>query len=161
MSLTINWNYGYEARLFRKKNMQKFPGRKRTTIVTTINRDVQRAKIKYPSFKVIPLISPVSLQNLYTKAKNRTLWRNTMKPVAPPGIFIGGQKCWGLGLCPRKFFFDHALYFDEYIKPNAQIATLKTACFSHFYNRKRWNVDCGALNSNPVIKRPHRKELSH
>ncbi len=66
---------------FEKRTCKKFPGRKRTTIITTINRDIQRAKNKYPSFKVIPLISLVSLQNIYTKAKNRTLWRSIVKQV--------------------------------------------------------------------------------
>ena len=58
---------------FEKRSSKKCPGRKRTTIVTTIKRDIQRAKNKYPSFKVIPLISPVSLKNLYTKAKNEDI----------------------------------------------------------------------------------------
>ena len=72
----------------KKKNMQKVPGRKRTTIITTINRDTQRAKNKYTSCKVIPLISLVSLQDLYTKAKNRTLWRSIVKQGVdhPPKI---------------------------------------------------------------------------
>ena len=66
---------------FEKRTRKKFLGRKWTTIVTTMNRDIQRATAKYPSFKVIPLISLVSLQNLYIKAKNRTLWRSIVKPV--------------------------------------------------------------------------------
>ena len=65
---------------FEKRTCKKIPGRKRTTIVTTLNRDIQRARIRYlSSFKVIPLISPISLQNLYKKAKNRTLWRSIVK----------------------------------------------------------------------------------
>ena len=36
---------------------------------------------------------------------------NGERTVAPPGNFIGGKKCWGLGRSPRKFFFDHALCF--------------------------------------------------
>ena len=48
-------------------------------------------------------------------------WRKTIESenykylggntVAPPGIFIGGKRCWGLGRSPRKFLFGHALYF--------------------------------------------------
>ena len=39
-----------------------------------------------------------------------------LRAVAPPGIFIGGgggggQNMLGSGAEPRKFFFDHALYF--------------------------------------------------
>ena len=66
---------------FEERSNRKFPGRKRTTIVTTLNKDIQLAKSKHSSFPVTPLISQVSLQNLHTKAKNRKLWSNIVKQV--------------------------------------------------------------------------------
>ena len=45
----------------------KCPGRRCTTIVTTIKRDIQRVKNKYPSFKVIPLISPASVFKTFSR----------------------------------------------------------------------------------------------
>ena len=58
---------------FEKRTTEKFKGGKRTKIIT-INNDIKRKKEKYPSFQVTPLLSQVSLQNIYTKAKNRKLW---------------------------------------------------------------------------------------
>ena len=66
---------------FEKRSNKKFPGRKRTTIVTTLNKDIKTAKAKIPSFPVIPLISEVSLQNLRTKAANRKLWTKIVKQI--------------------------------------------------------------------------------
>ena len=66
---------------FEERSNRKFPGRKRTTIVTTLNKDIQLAKSKHSSFPVTPLISQVSLQNLHTKAKNRKPWSNIVKQV--------------------------------------------------------------------------------
>ena len=66
---------------FKERSNRKFPGRKRTTIVPTLNKDIQLAKSKHSSFPVTPLISQVSLQNLHTKAKNRKLWSNIVKQV--------------------------------------------------------------------------------
>ena len=66
---------------FEYRSAKKFLGRKRTTIITTLNKDIKRTKQKFPSFPVVPLISQVSLQNTYTKAKNRKLWLKIVKQV--------------------------------------------------------------------------------
>ena len=66
---------------FGKRTNRKFPGRKRTTIVTTINRDIKRTKQKHHTFLITPLISEVSLQNIHTKAKNRKLWAKIVQQV--------------------------------------------------------------------------------
>ena len=66
---------------FEKRSNKKFLGRKRTTIVTTLNKDIKKTKARNPSFSVIPLTSEVSLQNLSTKARNRKLWANIVRQV--------------------------------------------------------------------------------
>ena len=63
-----------------RKAMQ-YLGRKRATIVTTINKDIKQANEKYTNFPVKLLISQVSLQNIKTKAKNRKLWTEIVKNV--------------------------------------------------------------------------------
>ena len=64
-----------------RSHFKKFRGRKRTTIVTTINKDIKQAKEKYTNFPVTSLISQVSLQNIGTKAKNRNLWKEIVNKV--------------------------------------------------------------------------------
>ena len=66
---------------FEVRTNKKYRGRRRTTIVTTINRDIKRTREKYTKFPVTPLISHVSLQNIHTKAKNRTLWSKIVDQV--------------------------------------------------------------------------------
>ena len=66
---------------FEDRSTPKFAGRKRMTIVKTLNEDISLARKKCVTFKVIPLVSHVSLQNLHNKAKNRKLWRNIVKQV--------------------------------------------------------------------------------
>ena len=66
---------------FEKRTTEKYKGGKRTTIITTINNDIKRTKEKYPSFQITPLISLVSLQDIYTKAKNRTMWKKIVDQV--------------------------------------------------------------------------------
>ena len=66
---------------FEVRSAKKFRGRKRTTIITTLNDDIKRTKEKYSKFPVVPLVSLVSLQNIWTKAKNRTLWKSIVKQV--------------------------------------------------------------------------------
>ena len=39
--------------------------------MTTLNEDIKRTRENDNTFRVTPLISQVSLQNIYTKAKNR------------------------------------------------------------------------------------------
>jgi len=66
---------------FEHRTSKKYLGRKRTTIVTTINKDIKQANEKYTNFPVKLLISQVSLQNIKTKAKNRKLWTEIVKTV--------------------------------------------------------------------------------
>ena len=66
---------------FEERTQKVFRGRRRTTIVTTLSEDIKRTKENDTTFPVIPLISQVSLQNLYTKAKNRKLWSKIVKEV--------------------------------------------------------------------------------
>ena len=66
---------------FEKRSNKLFKGRKRTTIYTTLNEDIRRTKLAYQDFPVTPLVSQVSLQNMYTKAKNRKLWKKIVGMV--------------------------------------------------------------------------------
>ena len=60
---------------FEKENIKKFRGRKRSTIVTTINKDIKRTKKKYPNFDLNELNSELNLHNVRVKATNKKLWR--------------------------------------------------------------------------------------
>ena len=59
---------------FEERTNKIFRGRKRTTIISIRNEDIKRTKGDDITFPVTPLILQVSLQNLYSKAKNRNLW---------------------------------------------------------------------------------------
>ena len=62
-------------------------------------------------------VAPVDDGLLWTRASFKEsllggkLKKRGLSAVAPPGIYIGGKYCRGLGRSPRKSFFDHALYF--------------------------------------------------
>ena len=60
---------------FEKRTNRKFRGRKRTTIVTTINRDIKKTRDKYNDFNVEELNSEIRLHNIGAKARNRKLWK--------------------------------------------------------------------------------------
>ena len=62
---------------FEERTNKIFRGRRRTTIVSTLNEDIKRTKEDDITFPVTPLI----LQNLYTKAKNRKLWSKIVQQV--------------------------------------------------------------------------------
>ena len=64
-----------------RKTSKKFLGRPRTTIVTTINKDIRITRQKDPTFPVNQLVSQVSLQNIAHKARNKKLWANIIKSV--------------------------------------------------------------------------------
>ena len=66
---------------FEERTNKIFRGRRRTTIVRTLNEDIRRTKGDDIAFPVTPLVSQVSLQNLNTKAKNRKLWSNIVQQV--------------------------------------------------------------------------------
>ena len=60
---------------FEKTNVKKYRGRKRATIVTTLNRDIHNTKQQYPQFDLPTLNTEMDLHNMRVKAKNRNLWR--------------------------------------------------------------------------------------
>ena len=66
---------------FESRTAKKFRGRPRTTIVTTINNDIKRAREKFRDFKGVELVSHVSLQNMCHKARNRKLWSTIVRQV--------------------------------------------------------------------------------
>ena len=55
---------------FEERTKKIFRGRRRTTIVSNLNEDIKRTKGDDITFPVTPLVSQVSLQNLYTKASS-------------------------------------------------------------------------------------------
>ena len=59
---------------FEERTNKIFRERRGTTIVGTLNEDIKLTKGDDTTFPVTPLVSQVTLQNLYTKAKNRKLW---------------------------------------------------------------------------------------
>ena len=72
---------------FEERTNKIFQGRRKTTLVSTLNKDIKRTKGDDITFPVTPLVSQVSLQNLYTKAKNRKLWSKIVQQVAKIGLF--------------------------------------------------------------------------
>ena len=66
---------------FEHSNAKKFRGRKRTTIVSTINRDIKATKQIYPQFDLPLLKTELDLHNIRVKAQNRNLWRKRVKMV--------------------------------------------------------------------------------
>ena len=66
---------------FEKENIKKFRGRKRSTIVTTINNDIKRTKKKYPNFDLNEINSELNLHNVRVKATNKKLWRKRVSLV--------------------------------------------------------------------------------
>ena len=66
---------------FEERTNKIFQGRGKTTIVSTLNKDIKRTKGDDITFPVTPFVSEVSLQNLYTKAKNRKLWSKIVQQV--------------------------------------------------------------------------------
>ena len=66
---------------FEERTNKIFRGRRRTTVVSTLNEEIQQTKGDDIAFPVTPFVSRVSLQNLYTKAKNRKLWSKIVQQV--------------------------------------------------------------------------------
>ena len=66
---------------FEKRSNKKFLGRKRTTIVTTINSDIQKTKARNPAFEVNELKTECSLHYLGVIARNRKKWTKIVKEV--------------------------------------------------------------------------------
>ena len=66
---------------FEQRSEKKFRGRKRTTIVNTLNRDIVLTKKMYPNFDIKPLKSLLDLHNARVKAKNKVQWRKLVEMV--------------------------------------------------------------------------------
>ena len=62
-------------------NATKFRGRKRATIITTLNRDIQRTKGLNESFQIPVLNTELDLRNTRVKALNRDHWQRIVKLV--------------------------------------------------------------------------------
>ena len=70
---------------FQDTGHKKFRGRPRTTIVTTINRDIKRTQQQYPqTFDIKPIQSAMDLRNVRVKALNRKLWQKRVKMLLLP-----------------------------------------------------------------------------
>ena len=59
----------------------KFRGRKRATIITTLNRDIQRTKELNEAFQIPPLKTELDLRNTRMKALDRNHWQRIVKMV--------------------------------------------------------------------------------
>ena len=66
---------------FQVTNNTKYKGRKRTTIVTTINRDIIRTQQHNPNFDLKPIQSELDLRNIRVKATNRRHWQRRVSMV--------------------------------------------------------------------------------
>ena len=64
-----------------KRSNKKFLGHKRTTIVTTINSDIQKTKARNPTFEVNELKTECSFNNIGDIARNRKKWTKIVKEV--------------------------------------------------------------------------------
>ena len=63
------------------QNCERFRGRKRATIVTTLNRDIIRTKTMNNQFYISELKSELDLRNTRVKATNRNHWIKIVKMV--------------------------------------------------------------------------------
>ena len=66
---------------FTDLHKQKFPGAKRTTIVTTIQADIVKTKKKFPNFQVNSLSCFQDLIKIRQIASDRKLWHKIIKSV--------------------------------------------------------------------------------
>ena len=66
---------------FENRSNKKFSGRKRATIVTTINRDIKRTKNKHAFLDINELKTQINLHNICVKARNRKKWTSIVKLV--------------------------------------------------------------------------------
>ena len=61
--------------------VKKYRGRKRTSIITTINRDIERTRKKFPEFDVKPVKTELDLRNIRVKSLNRKHWQRRVSMV--------------------------------------------------------------------------------
>ena len=66
---------------FTKTGHKKFRGRPRTTIVTTINRDIKRTLKKYKNFDIKPIKTELDLRNVRVKSLNRKHWQKRVSMI--------------------------------------------------------------------------------
>ena len=66
---------------FTETGHNKFRGRPRTTIVTTINRDIIRAQKKFENFDIKPIRTELDLRNVRVKALNRKHWQKRVSMI--------------------------------------------------------------------------------
>ena len=60
---------------------QKFRGRKRATLLTTLNRDIIKTLQHNEQFRIPQLKTELDLRNIHVKAKNRRHWQKIVKMV--------------------------------------------------------------------------------
>ena len=60
---------------------KKFKGRKRTTIVTTINNDIERTRKMNPRFDLKVIKTELDLRNVRVKSTNRKLWQKRVAMI--------------------------------------------------------------------------------
>ena len=82
----LRMNEGTPARLamkfyFTKTGHKKFRGRPRTTIVTTINRDIKRTQKKIKNFDIKPIKTELDLRNVRVKSLNRKHWQKRVSMI--------------------------------------------------------------------------------
>ena len=63
------------------EGVRRFRGRKRATIVTTLNRDIERTRRVNKDFRLPCLRSELDLRNIRVKALNRKGWQRIVKDV--------------------------------------------------------------------------------
>ena len=85
---------------FEERTNKIFRGRRRTTIVSTMNEDIKRTKVDDITFPVASLVSKVSLRNLYTRAKNRKLRSKIVQQVVKSAYFRWSR--WSIPHSARK-----------------------------------------------------------
>ena len=61
--------------------VKKFKGRKRATIVTTLNRDIEKTQKHNKDFKINKMNTELDLRNIRVKALNRSHWKKIVKMV--------------------------------------------------------------------------------
>ena len=66
---------------FEKRSNKKYPGRKRATIYTTIQRDIHKTCQKNPDFVIRKFKTEIDLHNLGVKARNKKHWRRIVREV--------------------------------------------------------------------------------
>ena len=62
-------------------DVKRFRGRKRATIISTINRDIERTKKKFLNFDLHILKTELDLRNIRVKATNRNHWKKRVNMV--------------------------------------------------------------------------------